>query len=45
MSVAVMVWTPVVLKVIVNMLTPNTSVLSGGRTAAGSLLVKCTVPE
>jgi hypothetical protein len=44
-SVAVIVWEPTEFNVAENVPVPFMSVPSGGRNAAGSLLVKCTVPE
>ncbi len=44
-SVAVIVWLPVVLRVAENVRTPLVSVESAGSVALGSLAVKWTVPE
>ena len=43
-SVAVSAWLPAVLRVALKVPVPFVSVLSLGRTAWPSLLVKCTVP-
>ena len=44
-SVAVIAWVPAVFRVALNEPVPLVSVVSAGRTAWLSLLVKCTVPE
>jgi hypothetical protein len=44
-SVAVILWPPLVLRVAEKVPTPLVSVASAGSTAAGSVLVKWTVPD
>jgi len=44
-SVAVIDWTPTVPRLTLKVFVPFVSALSGGSTAAASLLVKRTVPE